>query len=46
MNEVREPDLLSELHLAIGGVYCSYKLSEEAWNLWLKMLHSQVEVSA
>ncbi len=45
MSEITKSSLLSELHLVIGGAYCSYKLSEEAWNFWLKMFLNQEEES-
>jgi hypothetical protein len=38
MSEITKSSLLSELHSVIGGAYCSYKLSEEAWNYWLELV--------
>ena len=46
MNKVIEPTLLRELSLVIGGQYASYKLSEEAWNYWLKLANLNQEEEA
>jgi hypothetical protein len=43
VNKVIEPALLRELSLVIGGQYASYKLSEEAWNYWLKLANLNQE---
>ena len=47
MNKVIEPALLRELQRVIGNAYCSNKLSEEAFNHWLKLanLNQEEEVS-
>jgi hypothetical protein len=46
MNKVIEPALLRELQGLIGNAYCSNKLSEEAFNHWLKLANLNQEEEA
>ena len=43
MNKVIEPALLRELQGLIGNAYCSNKLSEEAFDHWLKLANLNQE---
>ena len=44
MNRVTgKEELLREIFLVVGGEYASYKLSEEAWNYWLKLANLNQE---
>lgn len=43
MNKVMDPALLRELHGVIANAYGSYKLSEEAFDYWLKLANLNQE---